>query len=130
MLEARDEYLSYRPCAVLTLADGQQAAKMERALRLLGWDVYTARSGPETRRLARMLEAELILLDADLPGESGWLTCEKLRRESPMRIYIVANVAGARQQELGDFVGATAVLDRHCDPGGLGQCLEAISVAG
>jgi DNA-binding response OmpR family regulator len=117
MLEPREELLSFRPCAVLALADTQEAATTGRAFRLLGWDVYPARGGPEARRLARMLEAELVVLDAELRDESGWLTCDKLRRELPVRVFIVADDAGPHQQALAYFVGAAAVLDRHQAPG-------------
>jgi DNA-binding response OmpR family regulator len=125
MLDSHEEGLTFRPCAVLALADDGAAAKTARAFRLLGWDIYTARGGPEARRLARMLEADLALLDVNLPDESGWLTCAKLRHEQPVSVFIVADATGPRQQALADFVGAAAVIDRHCGPGGLAQQFEA-----
>jgi DNA-binding response OmpR family regulator len=121
MLETHEESAAFRPCVVLALIDGEYATRTARAFRLLGWDVYTAPGGPAARRLARMLEASLVLLDAELPGESGWLTCDKLHRELPVRVFIVADSAGPWQQALGDLVGAAAVIDRHCAPANLVQ---------
>ena len=83
-----------------------------RTLRKQGWDVYQARTGPEARRLARMLEPELLLMATDLEQESGWLTCEKLTREQPrVRVFLVGDVAEQRNHDYAAFVGAVRLLD-------------------
>src|SRR5262245_59441864 len=71
----------YRPCVLLAHADGAYASDVSQSLRRLGWDVYQAADGAELRRLARMMEPELVILDAELADESGWLTCAKLQHE-------------------------------------------------
>ena len=42
-----------------------------------------------------MLEPELVVLEADLQGESGWLTCAKLTRERPgCKVVLVSEYCG------------------------------------
>ncbi len=116
--------ICFRPCLVLAHADAVYAAGAARALRRLGWDVYTARGGPEARRLVRLLGAERAVLDADLPDESGWLTCAKLVHEMPqIKVVLVAANLNARQEQLADFVGASALLDHAA---GLPALLEEV----
>ena len=113
MLLAHPRTAGYRPCLVLADPDPAYASATARSFRRLGWDVYEARLSPEVRRLARMLEADLILLGADLPGESGWLTCAKLVRERPQaRVILVDDPAGPRDLHLAAFVGAKALVRR------------------
>jgi DNA-binding response OmpR family regulator len=106
--------VGYRPC--LLLATGAFAFPPEELVRLrrLGWDIYRARFGPEVRRLARMLEPELVVLDTDLDGESGWLTCAKLKQERPAgEVVLTTGEDSPRNRELADFVGASALLSRQ-----------------
>ena len=111
MFAANEENVSYQPCLVLAHADPVSAALACRAFRRLGWDVYTAQHGPEARRLARMLGADAVVLDTALPGESGWLTCDKLTAETPRaRVVLVAPAGGEREERFAAFVGAGALL--------------------
>jgi CheY-like chemotaxis protein len=93
------------PCLVLAGFDGTIA----RGFRRRGWDVYQARSGPEARRLARMVQADLVVLDTYLPEESGWLTCEKLTHELP-GVRVVLIDPDPRRADLAEFVGAAALV--------------------
>lgn len=99
---------SWRPCVVLALAgSGPEVAGQ---FRRLGWDVYVAESGPQLRRLVRLLDADMAVLDAALVGESGWLTCAKLREEWPGGCIVVLGEGGAREGRLAAFVGADVVV--------------------
>jgi CheY-like chemotaxis protein len=98
---------------ILAHPDGVYEAAIARGFRRLGWDLYLARSGPEVRRLVRMLEADVVVMDADLPVESGWLTCDKLTREQPLvKVILVSDNLSPRNQELAAFVGAGALVGR------------------
>ena len=57
---AAEDYAGYRPCLILAHADPVYTAQVVRTFRRHGWDVYPAQSGPEVRRLARMLEPQLV----------------------------------------------------------------------
>jgi DNA-binding response OmpR family regulator len=110
MLEASPVY---RPSLLVAHADPVYASGAARAFQRLGWDTYTARTGPEVRRLARMLGADLVVLDAELPEESGWLTCAKLVQELPrVKVVLVADHPDAAQEQFADFVGASALVGR------------------
>lgn len=101
------------PCLVLAHPNEGSRALLARRFRRLGWDVYLSESGPEARRLARMLAADMVVLHVDLPEESGWLTCDKLMREQPsVSVILVGDDLNARNRELADFVGAAALVDR------------------
>jgi DNA-binding response OmpR family regulator len=113
MIAATDALARCHPCLILADADEAFAAKVERSFRRLGWDVYTARSGPEARRLARMLEPSLVILDVKLPEESGWLTCDKLTREfASLWVILVDAKPDEQDQRFASFVGARALVDR------------------
>jgi hypothetical protein len=107
-----NEAALYRPCVVLAHGDAAFVSHAARCLRRLGWDVYQAQAGPEVRRLARMLEPEVVLLDADLVQESGWLTCAKLMRERPGCKVVLVGEPNPRNRELARFVGASLLVRR------------------
>jgi two-component system alkaline phosphatase synthesis response regulator PhoP len=99
------------PCLVLSHPDAVYQAAVARTFRRLGWDVYIARNGPEARRLVRMLEADVVILGAGLPEESGWLTCDKMTREQPLaKVILVSDDLSPGDRELAAFVGASAVV--------------------
>ena len=107
-----EEYPEFRPCLILAHANPGYAAQALRTFRRHGWDVYTAQHGPQVRRLARMLQAQLVVLQADLPEESGWLTCDKLTRESPtIRVVLVAADPTLDQADFASFVGAASLIN-------------------
>ena len=101
---------TYRPCVVLAQpAEDGTATRLRR----LGWDVYQAGDGPEARRLAQMLDAELVVIDVNLPDESGWLTSAKLAHERPGQRIVLMGEAGEKNQERARFVGANAIVPCH-----------------
>jgi ActR/RegA family two-component response regulator len=100
-----EDCVRYTPCLVLAGFDSTVA----RTFRRRGWDVYPASTGPEARRLARMVEAELVVLTTFLPEESGWLTCEKITRDRP-GIRVVLVDPDPQRAELAEIVGAAALV--------------------
>jgi DNA-binding response OmpR family regulator len=106
--------LAAQPCLVLAHPDPVFTTETSRAFRRQGWDVYPATNGPELRRLTRMLGAHLVILDAELPGESGWLTCAKLRLELPeVRVLLIGDDPSIRQQHRANFIGAAGLFTRN-----------------
>jgi DNA-binding response OmpR family regulator len=83
---------------------------VERSFRQDGWTVYTADSGPEARRLAGKLPRPLVVLEADLPDESGWLTCAKLLEERPGTQVILVGPITPRNRAFAAFVGAARLV--------------------
>jgi DNA-binding response OmpR family regulator len=97
----------------MAYADSAHAALSCRRLRRLGWEVHLTRSGPEARRLAQELEPTVVVLDADLGDESGWLTCAKLVRERPgQKVIVVSEEVTTESERLAGHVGAAALVRR------------------
>ncbi len=103
-----------KPAVIVADADAVYAAQVAAAFRQRGWDVRLAVNSAETRELARRLPTATVVLDAELPDESGWLTCDKLTRELPgVRVLLVASDLTPEQDRLAAFVGATDLIERR-----------------
>jgi DNA-binding NarL/FixJ family response regulator len=79
---------AYRPLMILGYADSAHAAQCGRYFRRLGWEVRLVASATEVRRLLETFSPRAIVLDTELPDESGWLACAKIMHEDPSR-YVV-----------------------------------------
>jgi DNA-binding response OmpR family regulator len=116
MLDGTEERVVFCPCLIVAHPDRVYQTQLARAFRRLGWDTYAARSGPEARRLMRLLDADAVILHTDLAEESGWLTCDKLTREQPLaRVILISDDLSPRHQELALFVGASALIHQTDD---------------
>jgi DNA-binding response OmpR family regulator len=99
-----------RPRLVVAVNDENYATQLCQSFRLHGWDVYLAPSGPEARRFARDFDAQAVILDAELPAESGWLTAAKLHRELPLvKIFLTGPPPSGERRRFAAFVGATLI---------------------
>ena len=113
MLPQAQRPAPYRPRLVLAYADSRHAVLCCRQLRRRGWEVHLTRSGAEARRLAQALAPAVVVLDADLPGESGWLTCAKLLMEVPaQRVVLVCDDVTAEGERRAAHVGAATLVSR------------------
>jgi DNA-binding response OmpR family regulator len=93
--------------------DTNYARKAGRHFRGLGWKVHCADTAGAARCLARACRPAAVILDTDLPDESGWLTCDKLTREQPaLRVILVSGQPNAERSRFADFVGASALVSR------------------
>jgi DNA-binding response OmpR family regulator len=79
----------YRPLLILAYADSAHAAQCGRYFRRHGWEVRLVASAGEVRRLLATSTPRAIVLDTELPDESGWLTCAKITHEDPARKVIL-----------------------------------------
>src|SRR5262249_12017984 len=105
------------PSLIVAHSDPAYEAAIARGFRRLGWDVYRVKSGPEVRRLVPMLAADLVILDAELPDESGWLTCDKLTGERErIEVILVTSEPGPLNHAMASFVGAAALIHRSEGP--------------
>ena len=111
MIGRTENPLSFRPCMVLAYTDSARAALNARHFRRLGWEVHQTDSGPEARRLVSALRPQVVIIDTQLRGESGWLTCAKLTLGGPVpRIILVDDQVTPLQHLFAETVGATAVV--------------------
>ncbi|MGW7423478.1 response regulator transcription factor [Streptomyces sp. NPDC054813] len=69
-----------RPGAVLVVDDDAAIRRsLERGLRLSGFAVRTAESGPQALAAVRDAPPDVLVLDVSMPGMSGIEVCERLR---------------------------------------------------
>ncbi|TMQ68938.1 MAG: response regulator, partial [Candidatus Eisenbacteria bacterium] len=59
--------------------DASLVVGLRGALQNEDYEIAVARTGPDGLRLARELDADLIILDLMLPGMSGLEICKRLR---------------------------------------------------
>jgi hypothetical protein len=110
MFAQKDKTCS-RPRVVLALADSAQAALCARQCRRQGWEVHQAHSGRKARRLAATIEPAVVVLDAELAGESGWLTAAKLLLERPRQKILLTGPEHNRSHErFAAFLGAAGFV--------------------
>jgi CheY-like chemotaxis protein len=103
-----------RPRVVFAHSEARYLARAEEEFGRRGWEVFPAGSGPQVRRLVRRVRPQLVVLEAELPEESGWLTCAKLTREQPkLAVVLVSGLVGSWEESFGRFVGAARVVERR-----------------
>jgi hypothetical protein len=100
-----------RPSVVIAHSQNTYINAVERAFRRHGWGIVRAADGPEVRRLFCKLEPKLVILEAEFPGESGWLTSAKLMLEdADARIILVGDEPSEYERDFADFVGAVRIV--------------------
>ncbi|WP_217587110.1 response regulator transcription factor [Lentibacillus saliphilus] len=63
---------------------------MQLNLENKGYRVLTARNGDQALRLATLENPDLIILDIEMPGQSGFEVCQQLRREMTVPIIFLS----------------------------------------
>lgn len=82
------------------------ADRLADQFRLMGWDVCTTADAAELHRKVVRKNPAAVVLPAATAGESGYLTCAKLRLSRPrLRVVLVGESTG-RARRLAGFVGA------------------------
>lgn len=92
---------------LLIQSDADSAAALQRFLEGEGYEVSLARDGMAGLNLARRATADLIMIDADLPGIDGVTLCGTLRAQ--VRTPIILLTGG------GDELQQVVALDRGAD---------------
>jgi chemotaxis response regulator CheB len=111
--EVRAEPVVPHPHIVIAHGDPEFTAELHERFHQRSYSVHLAQCGEQARFLTRRFHACLIVLDTELSMESGWLTCEKLVRESPAaRVVLVTPVPTGEDKDFAWFVHATAIVDR------------------
>ncbi|WP_419827212.1 hybrid sensor histidine kinase/response regulator [Sphingomonas sp.] len=81
--------------------DPAQIAVLQNLLRPLGFMVFLASNGPDGLALAERCCPDLVLLDIQMPGLSGWEVAERLRRVCRGKLRIVIVSANAHEFQAG-----------------------------
>lgn len=100
---------------VLVVDDDASVREMlTRVLAGEGYQALSAANGDEALNIAQTTRIDLVLLDLNMPGKSGWDTFEKLTTENPFLAIIIIT---ARPNQLFTAVssGVGALLEKPLD---------------
>src|SRR5262245_29291948 len=87
------------PTLILAHPKVEYMAQIGRAFRRLDWTVYYATEADSVRCLALRHAPELVVMATELPGESGWLACDKLTRErQDVKVVLVTDEVTAQEE--------------------------------
>jgi DNA-binding response OmpR family regulator len=114
----RPDWTAQRGCVlaatVLVADDDADILRIvEINLRLEGFEVVTARDGPDALAKAVAVRPDLVLLDVRMPGIDGYTTCAQLRADASLAavpvIIVTANygpaeIEAARRAGADDFL--------------------------
>ncbi len=102
---------------LLAYTDSAHAARCVRYFRRQGWEVHMVASGALVQRLANELLPEVVVLDADLPDESGWLSAAKIRLAPPdHRVILLVGDIDRHTSERAHSLGLAGVVRRADGP--------------
>ena len=86
---------------------------LEYLLQRQGYEVSLARDGDQAMNLIRQQQPDLVVLDASMPGQSGYEVCQQVRADPALRhLRIVMLSAKARETDIakGKALGADAYI--------------------
>jgi CheY-like chemotaxis protein len=109
---------------ILVVDDDSPVREMlSRVLAGEGYGVLAAANGAEALEIAAAKKIDLVLLDLNMPGQSGWDTFERLTASQPLLAVIIIT---ARPNQLFTALGAGvgALLEKPLD---FPQLLQAVS---
>lgn len=113
---------------VLALPRSPLAASATLQLRMRGWTVWLANNVEQARRLASNHFPAAVVLPAGGDGESGWLTCAKLKLAQPrLRVILVGDFDGG-SPEFAEYVRAAALIPEEVTAGDLIAEIEGVAV--
>jgi DNA-binding response OmpR family regulator len=87
---------------------------LARVLMGEGYDVVSAKDGEESLAAASATPIDLVLLDLNLPGMSGWDTFDKLTQKHPL-VPVIIITARPNQVFTAMAAGAGALLEKPLD---------------
>ncbi len=103
-----------RERVVVALNDTVFASWIARHVRRLGWGVHLTQSGSDARRLCQAHSPQVVVLDTQLPDQSGWLTCEKILRDDPtIKVILFASHSEPNENAFADFVGPARLIRQN-----------------
>jgi CheY-like chemotaxis protein len=113
----------------LLLVASHQASWRDQILRQLqedGFRVETASSGADAFHKARGLRPDLVLLDMELHGKSGWETLHELKTAPDTHAIPVIIFSPADERKMGAALGAAESLTKPLTDGALIQAVRRV----
>jgi DNA-binding response OmpR family regulator len=106
---------------VLVADDDRDTVLMLAAiLRDEGHEVHTVLRGDEVLELDRLVRPDVVILDVDMPGMSGYAAAREIRSRrgiaAPLLIAMSGKWTGKEEQLLAERVGFDHYLLKPCEP--------------
>ncbi|MGA2280636.1 MAG: response regulator [Verrucomicrobiota bacterium] len=105
---------------ILLIEDNEQNRYLTTfLLEKNGFNVVSARNGPEGIELAGRIRPDLIILDIQLPGMDGYAVARALRQTPPLEnvpIVAVTSYAMVGDRELVLAAGCTGYIEKPINP--------------
>jgi two-component system, cell cycle response regulator DivK len=124
-----------KPRRILLVDDYPDALEMWGLyLRSLGYDVSTADDGLTAMEMALAVVPDVIVMDLELPGITGFEAARRLRQHArTARVPLIAATGYSHSKQLDQArqAGFDSVIVKPCDPGALVAEIErCLSAAG
>jgi two-component system KDP operon response regulator KdpE len=102
---------------ILVVDDEPNLLRLVRAnLERIGYQVQTARSGPEALEKIRTETPDLVILDVMMPGMDGYTVCERIRATSSVPIIMLTAKSELSDKVRGFELGADDYLTKPFGP--------------
>ena len=121
---------------VLVVDDETDARDFVKAVLEDDFEILMAANGDEALKVASAKSPDLILLDVQMPGQSGFDVFIALRKEEGLAKIPVIMLTGVREKagigfskkEMGDYFGEepNAYLEKPIDPGKLSETVKRV----
>jgi DNA-binding response OmpR family regulator len=110
------------PLRILIADDDRDTANTLAALmRDEGHDVKVVLRGDEVLEMERLLRPDVLIVDINMPGMSGYAIARELREQRGVATPLLIAISGVWTRTsgrlLGDVVGFDHYLLKPCDPG-------------
>jgi len=113
--------------------DRDTAATLMAILRDEGHEVNTVLRGDDALDVARLMRPDVVILDVNMPGMSGYAVAGELRKRHGAVAPLLIAISGVWTKPSDVAIGKQAGFDHYllkpCDPAELLSLLEPLSVA-
>jgi DNA-binding response OmpR family regulator len=103
-------------CRMILIVDDDDSVRglLRRVLAEEGYEVEIAADGAQAVEIASRTKIDLVLLDLNLPAQSGWETFERLTRADP-GLAVIIITARTGQLITAQGAGVAALLEKPLD---------------
>ncbi len=104
------------------------AALLKKFLESQGYLVTVAKDGGQAHSCMVMKKPDFVILEADLPGETGYEICERFKQnERSLPVLFLTDIQLEESRDLAQRVGCDGYLTKPFDPDLLGKSIKMIA---
>ena len=115
------------PMIILLIEDDPDSLDVTAyALQREGFDIITAGSGHEALQCWRAAQPDMVVLEAGLPGLSGFEVCRQIREQGSTPVILLSDQTTRESLVQGFRVGADDWVAKPCSPQELAHRIRAV----